>query len=139
RIEWWPPFLLACQLSIVYGYAAIQKFRISALRGDTIDWQLQGPLADVVGWSLLPVTLNLAGGVIEAFCAVGLWFGRTRPWAVAAGIVLHVGILGFVRGTGGLAFFGLVSLAIYPVYSVVSPPLARALRPEAERPVPSPA
>ena len=129
RIEWWPPFLLACQLSIVYGWAAVQKFRVSALQGHTVDWQLQGPLADAVTWSLLPVALNLVGGLIEAFCAVGLWFARTRAWAIAAGIGLHIGIVLLVRGTGGLVFFGILSIAIYPAYSVVAPPLARSLRP----------
>ncbi|MCB0971598.1 MAG: HTTM domain-containing protein, partial [Acidimicrobiales bacterium] len=40
RVEWWPAFLLAAQLSIVYAYAAVQKFRISSLQGHTVDWQL---------------------------------------------------------------------------------------------------
>lgn len=128
QAPWWPAFLLAAQLSIVYGYAAVQKLRRSSLRGDTVDFQLNGPLAEQISWSGLPAALNALGGAAEAFCAVALWFAPTRRVAVIVGVILHVGVLGFIRPTPDLVGFGLVSLALYPAYWVASPPLGRAVR-----------
>lgn len=127
RAPWWPAFLLAAQLSIVYAYAAAQKFRHSSLRGDTIAWQLHGPLVEPLGWSQLPVALNLLGGVAELFCAIGLWFVLTRKAAVVVGVLLHLGILAFVRWSPDMAAFGLVSVALYPAFWAASGPLSEEL------------
>lgn len=126
RAPWWPTLLLALQLSISYGYAAVQKLRSSSLRGDTIDWQLKGPLVDTVAWSRLPEALNLLGLTAEVFCAVGLWFVVTRRPAVAVGVLLHLGVLAFLRDAPDLLAFGIASVALYPAFWVASPPLAAA-------------
>lgn len=128
RASWWPTFLLAMQLSIVYLWAAVQKFRPTSLRGDTIEWQLHGPLMDVVSWSALPEALNLLGGGAEIFCAIALWFPRTRKLAVAIGVTLHLGVLGFVRDAPDLLAFGVASVALYPAFWSASEPLAIELR-----------
>ncbi len=126
RASWWTAFLLACQLSIVYLYAAVQKLRRSSLSGDTVAWQLHGPLVEHVGWSRLPEALNLLGFAAEAFCAVALWFPRTRRLAVAVGIVLHLGVLAFMRDTPDLTAFGIASVALYPAFWAAQPPLTEA-------------
>lgn len=127
RVAWWPMFLLASQLTIVYGFAAIQKFRRSSLSGNTIEWQLSGPLMDDISWDRLPQVLNLVGGLAELFCAIGLWFAVTRRYAVAVGIVLHLGVLAFLRDTPDLVAFGLASVALYPAFWVAAPPLTAAI------------
>jgi hypothetical protein len=121
--SWWPAFLLASQLSIVYLFAAVQKARSSSLRGDTIAWQLKGPLVDDVTWSLLPEALNALGGLAELFCAMGLWFVLTRKLAVVVGVVLHLGVLLFVRWSPDLLAFGLASVSLYPAFWAASGPL----------------
>jgi hypothetical protein len=128
RTAWWPTFLLASQLSITYLWAAVQKFRPASLRGDTISWQLQGPLAEAITWSGLPEVLNLLGGGVEIFCAIALWFPSTRKLAVAAGIGLHLGVLGFVRDAPDLLAFGVASVALYPAFWSASAPLAGEIR-----------
>lgn len=122
RAAWWPTFLLASQVSIVYFFAGIQKFRRSALRGDTIDWQLKGPAMDHVSFEWLPQAINLAGGILELFCAVAFWFPRTRKVALAAGVLIHLGVVAFIRDGPDLWSFGLATVAVYPVFwSVRSP------------------
>lgn len=128
RASWWPTFLLALQLTMVYLYAAVQKLRGPALRGATVDWQLNGPAVDHITWSGLPQALNLLGGTAEVFCAIGLWFAITRRPALVVGIILHIGILAFLRDSPDLVAFGLASCALYPVFWVASPPLAAARR-----------
>lgn len=128
RSSWWPAFLLAAQLSIVYAYSAVQKLRTSALAGETVDWQLGGPLVEHITWSGLAQTLNALGGTAEAFCAVALWFPRTRWVAVAVGITLHVGVLAFLRDSPGLVGFGLATMALYPAFWAASPPLGATIR-----------
>ncbi len=129
RASWWPAFLLAFQLSIVYLYAAAQKVRGPALRGATIDWQLNGPAMDHITWSRLPEALNLQGGLAEGIVAVGLWFTATRRPALVVGVALHLGILAFIRDSPDLVAFGLASFALYPAFWVAAPPLAEARRP----------
>lgn len=128
RPSWWTSFLLALQLTIVYLYAAGQKLRGPALRGATIDWQLNGPAMDHITWSRLPEALNLLGGTAEVVCAIGLWFAATRRVALVVGITLHVGILAFIRDSPDLIAFGLASFALYPAFWVASPPLGAAVR-----------
>jgi hypothetical protein len=128
RASWWTTFLLASQLSIVYLYAAVQKARSSSLSGDTIRWQLHGPLVDDLTWSWLPEALNLLGGLAEAFCAIGLWFVLTRKLAVVVGVVLHLGVLAFVRWSPDLLAFGLASVSLYPAFWSASGPLGDELR-----------
>ncbi|MEZ5139276.1 MAG: HTTM domain-containing protein [Acidimicrobiales bacterium] len=144
RASWWPAFLLASQLTIVYLYAGVQKFRHSSLSGDTIAWQLHGPLVERIGWSHLPVALNLLGGIAEVFCAIGLWFALTRKLAVVVGVILHVGILCFLRWSPDMAAFAFASWSLYPAFWAASGPLAdelarwRAARSPAD-PAPEPA
>lgn len=126
RARWWPTFLLAAQLTIVYLFSAVQKVRPVSLAGDTVDWQLRGVLTEWITWSHLPQALNLLGGVAELGCAVGLWFRRTRRLAVVVGIVLHLGIFGFIRGTWDLLAFGLASVAVYPCFWSAREPLVAA-------------
>ncbi len=124
RASWWPTFLLALQLSIVYLYAAVQKLRGPGLRGDTIDWQLNGPAMDHIAWSRLPEALNLLGGAGEVVVAIGLWFAVTRRPALVVGIALHIGILAFIRDSPDLLAFGLASFALHPAFWLAAPPLA---------------
>ena len=61
---------------------------------------IQPPIGTILSW------LAVAA---EAFVGVGVWWRRTRPMALLAGIVLHVGIaLAFQIG-----FFSLVMIASY--------------------------
>lgn len=128
RSSWWTAFLLASQLSVVYLYAAVQKLSRSSLSGDAVAWQLHGPLVEHITWSRLPEALNLLGFAAEAFCAVALWFARTRRLALVVGIILHLGVLAFVRVTPDLTAFGIASIALYPAFWVAGPPLAAAWR-----------
>lgn len=128
RSSWWPAFLLAAQLSIVYAYSSVQKLRTTALAGETVDWQLGGPLVEHITWSGLAQSLNALGGTAEAFCAVALWFPRTRWLAVAVGVTLHLGVLAFLRDTPGLLGFGLATVALYPAFWAASPPLGATIR-----------
>ena len=121
--SWWPAFLLAAQLTITYSFAAVQKFRLPSLRGDTIAWQLHGPLVDHIGWSHLPIALNLLGGLTELFCAIWLSFAPTRKLAAAAGVGLHLGILLFLRWSPDMAAFGFASVSLYPAFWAATQPL----------------
>jgi vitamin K-dependent gamma-carboxylase-like protein len=105
--------LIQVQVSIVYFFAALHKLNGWFLAGKGLEQALTDDLFH--GWSgdmlrallseralaslreLLaaetPMRVAAWGAVAtELFLAFGLWFRRTRPWALALGIPFHLGI-----------------------------------------------
>ena len=128
-VPWWPVALLAAQGSIVYAFAASQKLRSVSLSGAALDGRLNGVGAELVSWSWLPELLNAAGGLIEAFCAIGLWFACTRRTTIVLGLGLHFGIVVFVGSTYTLTGFGCTMVALYSLYGPAAEPLGGLRRP----------
>ncbi len=112
------------QLHISLGYilTVILKLRGTTWVGGTAIWYAVG-LEDLVrfdvpdGIAAPPVgaVLTWIALMIELAVGVGVWFRRTRPWVLLAGIALHLGIaLVFEIG-----FFSYVMMASYLAF--VSP------------------
>lgn len=103
----WATRLMMLQLTSVYGFAALSKMFEGTgwWSGEAVVWVLRSthqgehllsawlplsrePLAQAIAWSTIG---------FELLIAVGLWFARTRPAAVGALVLLHVGIAGSMR------------------------------------------
>lgn len=114
-------WVLRCQLSIMYGYAAVAKLNPDWLAGDALE---------AMTWpgSLLPgsllVTVAVGTIVLEGGLAVGVWL-RWGGWFWLA-VMSHVSFLVFTQthiwDLGRLATFGVLTLATW----LYATPSARA-------------
>ena len=64
------------------------------------EWIVAGAIGAVLTWSTLAIELGVG---------VGVWFRRMRPWALAAGVALHIGIAVVFE----IWFFSAVMVASY--------------------------
>lgn len=87
----WPLFLMRCQLSIVYGFAALAKINTDWLSGVVV-----GEISDQAYLVSLPdlVHAPLAWSVVavEGAAAALPWLARTRILAGALIVALHAGM-----------------------------------------------
>ncbi len=125
--------LIQVQVSLVYFYAALHKMNGWFLSGKgLVDFLsvdlLQGFSGDLLRAVLTEPTLDSLVGVTsdpgvmrwiayltvsaELFLACGLWFRRTRPFAIAIGIGLHASIALFLKS----ATFSLAMIASYLLF-----------------------
>ena len=111
-VRWWPQVLIMTQVSVCYLFAGLNKVNPVFLEGDLFASWMRWPLPE----QLYPV-LALTTVLTEVFLAVGLWWRRTRPLAVLAGVGLHVSIVvTMTQQTVPLAVFGLTCIATYWLY-----------------------
>ncbi|MFC5947841.1 HTTM domain-containing protein [Pseudonocardia lutea] len=96
---WAPPvYLMRAQITIVYFYAALGKLSLDFLSGNGLaSWGVDSFLAPRF-LLVLPVLATMAVGAVatELFVAVALWFRRTRPVAIALGLLLHLCMIGWI-------------------------------------------
>ena len=92
-----PLRMLQVLTSTIYAFTIIHKLQAGWLEGKTIGVLMEsgtfgGPLLPLLSHlviaPLLPFTILLS----MLFVAIGLWFPRTRLWAIAIGVLLHIGI-----------------------------------------------
>lgn len=113
----WALRLLQVQISLVYLFSVVAKLGGAAWQNGTavgIAVQLEDLQRLVLPQALatsVTVSALLTYGtlVVEAFLVVGLWSARTRPWAIAAGAAIHLGI----EATLLIGWFSLTILACY--------------------------
>ena len=101
----WPLWLLRFECSLVYGASGLSKLVDPDWIGGTVTWGRVVTQEAMVRSSVLPefaqdvlldrtfhtVAAKLIVGT-ELFIATGLWWRRTRPWAILTAIVFHVSI-----------------------------------------------
>jgi hypothetical protein len=115
-------FLLLTQLSTVYVFAGLSKLTASFLAGDVIREHIGvdgAPLSFSVD-AAPPLLLSAAAAgavVFEVGLGIALWVPRLRPWAFAAGAAMHAGFVLTMTRTLSLTCFGLLSLAVYPLFA----------------------
>lgn len=113
----WGLRLLQLQLSIVYLFSTLEKLRGSAwLDGTALAdaWRITDlarvglplPIYDSL---LLANVLTFSTLFVEAALAVLIWNRRARPYVLAAGVGLHLGI----ELTMSVGFFSAVAVSLY--------------------------
>ncbi|MCP3980899.1 MAG: HTTM domain-containing protein [bacterium] len=135
--------MIQLQVCVVYVWAAVQKMHPGFLDGHALTYIL-GPefftgLSGVVGATWLsssqlarlhdvliaPETmaaLARATVVLELLLPVGLWFRLSRPLAIVAGVVLHLGI-GFVMDIQVFSYAMIASYLLFLEPEALSLPL----------------
>jgi hypothetical protein len=113
----WGLRLLQLQLSAVYLFSVVAKLHGTSWQNGTAVGkavQLEDLQRFVVPqWAATSVTISalLTYGtlVVEAFLVLGMWFPRTRWYAMAAGIAIHLGI----EATLLIGWFSLTIISCY--------------------------
>ena len=113
----WGLRLLQLQLSCVYLFSVVAKLHGTSWQNGTAvgkALQLEDLQRLVVPSSVatsVTVSALLTYGtlVVEAFLVVGLWLPRTRWWAMAAGVAIHLGI----EATLLIGWFSLTVISCY--------------------------
>jgi Vitamin K-dependent gamma-carboxylase len=122
---WGPPvYLIRAQISIVYLFAAIAKINLDFLSGNELaSLGFHSMLAPrwVVAMPFLPVmaAATVAG---ELLVAVGLWIPRLRRYAIAVGVLLHLGMIAYISpGLLGVIELGLFAAMMIGGYVLFLP------------------
>jgi hypothetical protein len=134
----WGLRLLQVQVSALYLFSVLAKLHGSSWQdGSAVGKAVQledlqrfvvpFPFATSVTFSAL---LTYGTLLVEAFLVVGLWLPRTRWWAMAAGVAVHLGI-------EATLLIGWFSFAVIACYLAFVP--ADVLRRVVRRPLPIPA
>lgn len=113
----WAQYLIACQLTAVYFWGAVDKLVPGWLRGDKFEAQILFYIfgsdpPDIPGWRAVVVALSLGTVALELALAVGLWFRRARRWLIPAGIGFHI----FIYLTLPVTVFSALSCLLYLAY-----------------------
>jgi len=121
----WPIWLLRFECATVYGASGLSKLIDPDWFGGTVTWARVVSQEAMVRGSVLPdvfVDLLLDRSfhtfaakfvvLTELFIAGGLWWRRTRPWAVAAAVVFHV-MIEFSAQVQVFSYLGLAVLVIW--------------------------
>lgn len=114
----WGAFLVKAQLSVVYGFACINKLNAFYLEGGIM---IQGvkplramePLMGYRPVLALAIVLAWSSVLIEGWIAVAMWRAKWRPSAIALGFLLHAGINSTMGQFYGLLAFTLAMWAMY--------------------------
>lgn len=115
----WPLRFVQAHVSLGYLLTVLLKLRGHSWLGGTAIWYASG-LGDLARFSLPDwITAPPVGAVlswstlaIELGVGVGVWFRRTRPWVLAAGLALHLGIALLFE----IGLFSAVMIASYVVF-----------------------
>jgi hypothetical protein len=118
-IESWPIRFVQLHISIGYLLTFYLKTRGDTWFDGTALWYALN-LDDLARFDVpqilvippLGTILTLLAVLTEAFVAFGVWWRRTRPLALLAGIALHAGIALFME----IGFFSIVMVASYIVF-----------------------
>ncbi len=83
------------------GTALWYAFSLDGLtRFDIPAWAVTPPIGSLLGWATLAVELGVG---------VGVWFRKTRPYVLVAGVILHLAIAAAFE----IGFFSYVMIASY--------------------------
>ena len=112
----WPRWMMRIQLSVVYGYAGLQKVNSEFLSGDALNGYMSmaiGPLAPVAhaltGTALVqPMAYSVV--LVELAMALLVWWKRTRPIAFGVALPLHLAML--LVAYNGIELYGIVLFAV---------------------------
>jgi hypothetical protein len=121
----WAMLLLPLQTSVVYLFSGLTKLNDSFLSGEVLAGVMGGGLIAIPsGWLTPQIMAPVAIGAlaVELFLVFGLWSSRLRRIAVAAGAALHTTIALLLAPTLELIVFGVLMLAIYPLYRLAVGP-----------------
>lgn len=101
----WPLWLLRFESSLVYGASGFSKLIDADWFGGTVTWGRvvtheamlrSSALPEVAQELLLDRSFHTVAAkvvvVTELFIAIGLWWRRSRPWALATAVAFHVAI-----------------------------------------------
>jgi hypothetical protein len=121
----WPLWLLRFESSLVYGASAFSKLIDPDWFGGTVTWGRVVTQEAMVRSSALPGFVQellldrsfhtLAAKVVvltELFVASGLWWRRTRPWAVATAVVFHV-LIELSASVQGFSYLAIAVLFVW--------------------------
>ena len=136
----WPLWLLRFECSLVYGASGFSKLVDPDWFGGTVTWGRVVTQEAVLRASVLPEFVQdllldrsfhtVAAKLVvltELFIAVGFWWWRTRPWAVATAVVFHV----LIEVSASVQTFSYLAIGVLFVWA--DPDLA-VLRPDGGRP-----
>lgn len=131
RCHWWPVFLIQCQVSIAYFFAAFTKCNLFYLSGALIWNSLEKPIRGLPVAPFLfepPVIFYFAASSIalEFFLSIGLWFERTRFFAVILGICLHGSMMILLHPEGklGIIAFSCICWGSYILFMKAQPEIS---------------
>jgi hypothetical protein len=105
--------LIQLQVALAYLFAGLHKLHPAYLRGDVLrelartEWPAAAPWPD--GWLMAVAWATVA---IELTLPFGLWFSKTRPACVLAGLLFHLA----VAWTLGIHVFSVFMLASYLLF-----------------------
>ena len=122
----WPLWLLRFECAVVYGASGTSKLLDRDWLSGTVTWGrmieqeaavraslLPGPIADLVlerSFHTVAAKLIIA---TELFIASGLWWRRTRPFALLSAVVFHV----MIQFTADVEVFSYLGLAVLFVWA----------------------
>ena len=122
----WPLWLLRFECATVYGASGLSKLLDPDWFGGTVTWGRVVTQEAMVRASVLPDIVadvlldrsfhSVAAKLIvatELFIAVGFWWRRTRPWAVAAAVMFHV----MIELSAEVQIFSWLGLAVLFVWA----------------------
>jgi hypothetical protein len=117
----WPLWLLRVEASVVYAASGLSKLLDADWFGGRVTWgRMVGVQDRLPGWSVSVLTDRAfhtgAAKVIvltELFIASGLWWRRTRPFAVAVAVLFHVSI----ALTADVEVFSLLGVAALVIWA----------------------
>ncbi len=95
----WPVRLMQIQIAIVYLFTGLSKLGADWFDGEAVYWVLNDYTLTRWPYSRLPVPLFLCRPmswgtlIFEIGFPFFMMFARLRPWALLAGLALHLGIL----------------------------------------------
>jgi Vitamin K-dependent gamma-carboxylase len=122
---WGPPvYLIRAQISIVYLFAALAKINLDFLTGNELaSLGFHSMLAPrwVMATPFLPA-MAAATVVGELLVAIGLWIPRLRRYAIAVGVLLHLGMIAYISpGILGVIELGLFAAMMIGGYLLFLP------------------
>lgn len=122
----WPLWLLRFESSLVYGASAVSKLIDPDWFGGTVTWGRVVAQEAMVRSSALPGVVQdlvldrsfhtVAAKVVvltELFIATGLWWRRTRTWAIAIAVAFHV----LIELSASVQTFSYLAIAVLFVWA----------------------
>lgn len=130
----WPMWLLRFECATVYGASGLSKLLDPDWFGGRVTWGRvnaqvamvrDSPLPDAVVELLLDRSFHTFAAkaivLTELFIAVGLWWRRSRPWAVATAVAFHV----MIEISAEVQIFSYLGIAVLVVWSDPAVPAPR--------------
>lgn len=109
----WPVFLMRCQLSIVYFFAAAGKVNGDFLSGDTLQHQFENALISLPDPGALLPLMSYGTIMVELFLALAVWSPRLRRFAFGIALPLHLAMLTISTNADDLIGITLFSLLMF--------------------------